>query len=474
MTCIAVFSAVTITKAQTTEVVSTTTTTTQTYTTDIENYVDTTRSNKANAYKTTWKKNRFKDTWFLSFGVGGQLLMGEDDDKGSLSNAITFAPSLTIGKYFSPIWGLRLNITGGSLHGYNDGLAGTYRKWNSGSKNYSPEHLTWDPTWVERGFASYVGDVTGEIGQNHRGEYYWKPGWDSFQAGAGSNDVLYMQHVRYVAANLDFMFDLLTLFGDYNPKRTFDISMFGGPSVFHTFEHKLGSIPYTSFGLNFGIQPKFRVSNKVNLFAEFNLNAYPDDFDGHAGDDVPTDLVAQAQVGLTLKLGKSTWEVCDPVGYDALRDLNDVINALRKQNEDLQNEADYLRNNPNCPPAPEVKVVEPEEPKYKQTVFLPDPVFFRIDKSVIDAGEWSKIEKAATYLNNNPGNRVVVTGYADKKTAYPAYNLKLSERRAKAVASALIERYNINPMRVSINWEGDQIQPFSINEWNRVVIFVIE
>jgi outer membrane protein OmpA-like peptidoglycan-associated protein len=107
-------------------------------------------------------------------------------------------------------------------------------------------------------------------------------------------------------------------------------------------------------------------------------------------------------------------------------------------------------------------------------VFLPDPVFFRIDKSVIDRGEWNKIAKAASYLNNNPGVRIVVTGYADRQTAYPAYNLKLSEKRAKTVSKALVERYGINPTRISVHWEGDYVQPFSINEWNRVVIFVIE
>ena len=77
-------------------------------------------------------------------------------------------------------------------------------------------------------------------------------------------------------------------------------------------------------------------------------------------------------------------------------------------------------------------------------------------------------------MNQHPEVNVVVTGYADKKTAYPEYNMKLSERRSKAVSQALVEKYGINPARVSINWSGDRIQPFTVNEWNRVVIFVIE
>lgn len=143
--------------------------------------------------------------------------------------------------------------------------------------------------------------------------------------------------------------------------------------------------------------------------------------------------------------------------------LNNQVNTLR---ETIANQ-----KCPTCPPPPPpVEVVRPST----DIKFLPDPVFFRIDKSVIDQSEWIKIDKAANYLNQHPEVNVVVTGYADKKTAYPEYNMKLSERRSKAVSQALVEKYGINPARVSINWSGDRIQPFTVNEWNRVVIFVIE
>lgn len=442
-------------------------------------FLVTENSTKANAYKTTWQKNKFKDTWFLSVAGGAQILMGEDDDKGPFKDRLTFAPSFAFGKYFSPIWGLRISLTGGSLHGYNDGVAGTYRKWNSGSKNYVPQYITWDPTWVTRGFAPAEGvtvdqDASSQIAWNPvNSSYHWNPGNESFANGNGPNDVLYMQHVRYAAVNLNFLFDALTLFGDYNPKRAFDITLFGGPSVFHTFAN-MGDIAYTSFGVNAGIQTKFRLSNKFNAFAEFNLTAYPDDFDGHAGDNAVTDLVGQAQAGLTYKIGKSTWEVCEPTDFAKIDKLNQAINELKTQYIDLQSNPPVRP----CPPVDTIGIIneynKSKDQENKSTTFLPDPVFFRIDKSIIDAAEWEKIQKAADYLNRNPYANVVVTGYADRQTAYPAYNLKLSERRAKVVAQALTERYNISPSRISINWAGDYIQPFKINDWNRVVIFVIE
>ncbi|WP_029904171.1 OmpA family protein [Prevotella sp. 10(H)] len=116
----------------------------------------------------------------------------------------------------------------------------------------------------------------------------------------------------------------------------------------------------------------------------------------------------------------------------------------------------------------------PEQPVKGKPFFLPDPVFFRINKSVIDQSEWSKIELAVNYLNANPGSTVVVTGYADKKTGNSAINLRLSRERSNAVAKSLETKYGINKNRISVNWKGDGLQPFEFeNDKNRAVLFLI-
>lgn len=426
-----------------------------------------------NAYKTSWVKNRFKDTWYITFGSGVQTILAEDDDKAGFKDRLTYAPSLVIGKYFSPIWGIRVNFSGGSLHGFNDGVAGTYRKWNSGSKHEygagyegvrpgypnlagSPDKtkmLTWDPSWVRRGFTEANGQII-EV-PNGNG-YAWQPGF--------ANGDLYMQHLRYASVNLNFMFDFLTLIGDYNPKRKFEMTPFLGVAYSHLFP-SWGDDAYDVLGANVGGNLKFRLSNKFDFNLEGNLSFYPDDYDGHIGGSRSMDITAQATAGITYKIGKSTWEVAEPANYQLIKDLNDQISALRLA-------AAQPKDCPECRPCPEVQTYT--EPGVRPTKFLPEPVFFRLDKSVIDAGEWSKIEKAVDYLSTYPDANVVVTGYADRQTGYPAYNMRLSERRAKAVSKALIERYGVNPLRISINWEGDKIQPFEVNKWNRVVVFVIE
>ena len=48
--------------------------------------------------------------------------------------------------------------------------------------------------------------------------------------------------------------------------------------------------------------------------------------------------------------------------------------------------------------------------------------------------------------------------------------MQLSEKRAKAVAKELTEKYGIDSSRITIEWKGCEEQPYSENSWNRVVI----
>lgn len=431
-----------------------------------------------NTYKTTWKKNRFKDNWEITIGGGAQRYYGEDDAKVSITTGLTLAPQLAITKYFSPIWGLRMNLTGGSLTAWNDGNSGVYRKWNNGSEHYlgqgvlgTPGYpdmgwskntamLTWDPTWNYYGF-TLGKEIQYEQSSN---SFYYEPGRPE------NGNYLYKQPLRYYQANIDFMFNFFNLIGNYNPRRAFEIVPFAGVGIYNSLAY-FGKDNFFSVGVHGGLIGKIRVTDRFGINLEASGSLVGDDFDGQSGDNNAMNGIMQGMIGLNFKLGKTDWEVAEPMDYELIRDLQTKINDQR---------ADLIRlantSCKNCPPCPELPSANPTGPiaTPKTIKYLPDPVFFRIDKSVIDAPEWPKIDKAAEYLRNNPNVNVVITGYADKKTAYPAYNLKLSERRAKIVSKALIERYGVNPMRVSVNWAGDQVQPFVINEWNRVVIFVIE
>ena len=77
----------------------------------------------------------------------------------------------------------------------------------------------------------------------------------------------------------------------------------------------------------------------------------------------------------------------------------------------------------------------------------------------------------AEWLKANPSENVTIVGYADRNTGTSEYNMKLSERRANAVADALVNTYGISRDRLTIRYDGSDVQPYSTNDWNRIVIF---
>ena len=80
-------------------------------------------------------------------------------------------------------------------------------------------------------------------------------------------------------------------------------------------------------------------------------------------------------------------------------------------------------------------------------------VFFDFDQSKITTGTISSIFFLIKYLNSNPTLNVDVIGYSDE-FGNPAYNLKLSETRAKNVAE-MIMRAGIDASRLKIVIKGE-------------------
>ncbi len=79
----------------------------------------------------------------------------------------------------------------------------------------------------------------------------------------------------------------------------------------------------------------------------------------------------------------------------------------------------------------------------------------------------------AEYMKANPDTQIVVRGYADEDTGTSEYNMKLSERRAQAVADILVGDYGINADRLIIEAAGSNTQIYETNDWNRIVIFAV-
>lgn len=432
----------------------------------------------------------YKYKWYIQLGAGAQALFGEDEDKGSFKNLITLAPSITGGYRWNRIFGARLNITGGSLHGYNDGHSGKYSFWDGKSDAFKEafaaerglpmgikEIERWDPTW------DYKGWTISSDGMPHGSQQiYYNPveGAEGYHWILGREDAqynqLYMQHVRYIAANAALTVNLFNLFGSDEEYRKFDMSIHLGPSYYHVFPH-MGLEAGNYFGANGGGQMHYHINDYLGVFGELNAMWVPEKFDGHYGSS-KLEFIGQATLGLTYKFPTvAAIPTLPPVTITD--ETNDELNRLRAElmgdldgMVDLQPEIDRLRQQlAELQAKPEVVVEEVQE---KESFFLPDPVHFIINRSDILPEGYDVIADVAKYLNEHPTATVIVTGYADKDTGTKAINERLSRERSNNVADALSKRYNIDPSRISVDWRGDSVQPFYRNQMNRAVLFYIE
>lgn len=73
------------------------------------------------------------------------------------------------------------------------------------------------------------------------------------------------------------------------------------------------------------------------------------------------------------------------------------------------------------------------------TVEYEKPIQFGHNSDQIDPSSFKELDRTARLLKRHPENKITIKGYTDS-LGDPAYNVDLSQRRAKAVADALIER----------------------------------
>ena len=81
-------------------------------------------------------------------------------------------------------------------------------------------------------------------------------------------------------------------------------------------------------------------------------------------------------------------------------------------------------------------------------------VLFDLNKAELKSGGMRTIEKLAEFMKNDPKRNVMIEGYTDS-TGTPAYNKKLSLKRAESVRDALVND-GINPQRILTKGYGPQ------------------
>lgn len=265
----------------------------------------------------------------------------------------------------------------------------------------------------------------------------------------------------YLQGSVDAMLSFTNLVCGYNPDRTLDFYGFLGAGVAGGF-HNNDAERLNAEGYHFdrlwtgktffpaaraGLGLDVNLSRSLALSLEVNADMLPDKFNSKKGSSV--DWQCNALIGVKYSFGGRSRK---------------IVSRTEEVVEEVAAPAPHTASVSELTPLPEPAKVEPVRPEP-----MKQDIFFRINSSVISQAEQPKVDALILYLKENPDARIVITGYADRATGYPAYNLKLSAARADRVAAAL-KAAGIDQSRITVQAKGDTVQPFDAVPRNRVAI----
>lgn len=364
----------------------------------------------------------WRNNWFIQLGAGvNQPIVekgvGVDAGIDAIdSKRFTAVYNFGVGRWISPYLGFRLNALGGALHWDNPTAV---RADGSGANGWSK--------------AKHV-NLNFEIM------------WDMFNSLCGVNDNRVFSIIPFAGLGGDFMWDYESAANNILK------------DDFRTYKKNNWTLPVSA-----GIQFRFRLCEYVDFFAEARASFYGDNWNLCAYGD-PIDVNVAAIGGFNINLGGRGWGTFNECNYiNQIADLNNQINVLRGQ----------LLQCGQALAACEAQLPCPEPVVTKDCVNAPlmTTVRFTINSAKIMPTEEVNVYNMAEWMKANPNEKVTIVGYADKDTGTSEYNLALSERRANAVADALVNTYGIDRDRLNIRFDGSDVQPYSTNDWNRIVIF---
>lgn len=337
--------------------------------------------------------SNFRSNWFVSLGGGAQLFYGDHDRQAKFGDRLSPAIDVAIGKWISPVVGLRVMYSGFQAKGATQG--GPYS------------------TGVE---------VPGKGGHG-----YW----------------LTKMKFNYFDIHADVMVDLCNLIGGYSASRPYSLALYAGAGY-----GRITSTPHKdAIMANAGLFNMFHVSKAVDINLDLRVGAFPDNFDGIEGNRA-FDGVFTATAGVTYRFAPRGWKVKREVTtvveyqYD-----NNAVNELRAQVAALVAENERLEA-----AAKKGQSVTHNTVEYTGGDYL---IYFPINVSDLSLADRAQLEQCAAAINAAPKNeKFYVIGYADKATGTPAINEILSRARAESVRKCLVNEFNVDPKRLDLEWKG--------------------
>ncbi|MBQ8673201.1 MAG: OmpA family protein [Bacteroides sp.] len=282
-------------------------------------------------------------------------------------------------------------------------------------------------------------------------------GW---QGRAGSERSNLARGFYYGAATVDGMMNLSQLIRRYH-ERPVDVSVIAGIGFNRTFSGSCAS----SFMGRLGLQASLRLNEAIDLNVEAMANGVSDRWNGR--DDHGIDTYFNVGVGLTYKLRTgfkciSCLSTEYPEQVYTEEEVNQLINEQRAQIIETTHET--VKHD----------TIIIEKAAEKVVRGIRSHVSFELGKTEVRGNQEINVLAVADYLKQHPEARATISGYADKGTGTAEINLRLAKQRAEAVRDCLVRKYGIDENRLTTTSMENDEQPFSTNDWNRVVVITAD
>lgn len=369
------------------------------------------------------EKTRWENNWYVEAGGGAQILFSKNAGLLDFGDRITPSVSLTVGRWFSPYWGIRVQAQGYQMNGL---AVADGSNWN-------------DP-------------VRGHVDVLPNGNYPY--------------------YTRYMNLHADAQISLANLIGGYDPGRKWDVIPALGIGYVHAFPYK-GSCKRNTYAGMLSVMAKWRLPKGIDLNLEVGGAIMPDKFDGR--DVGYPDGNIGATIGITYNIPKllpRQKKARKPHAYAAQTVIWDedrlrtIINEELAKVHDAQKDTVYV-----------VREVQAEQGGTSETAagvpFTLSSIVYELGKDTPKDGQEIYMENIARYMEAHPHVRLRLDGYSDNKTGSERVNLYLSMRRATNLRDILINDYGISGNRIEAQGMGINAQPYDKDEWNRVVIVTV-
>ena len=262
---------------------------------------------------------------------------------------------------------------------------------------------------------------------------------------------------KYWTANEQLLINATSLFRGYDEQRFWSIIPYVGAGVHRNMTHS-----HYSTVLSLGLLNTLRLSPRFSANIELAWNSAEGSNSGLALKNRNQHFAVE--LGLTWHIGKNNWRhATDQEAVSALTEGE--LDALNAQLADALAENERLQQELDAKPMPTAAIttVAPAVRTVENIISAPVSIFFEVGKANVIASRDMLSVKALAELAIEKNASVLVTGYADKSGKADA-NMKLSERRAQAVADELV-RFGVNRQRIEVVAAGgvDTLKPAEYN-----------